>query len=192
MIIQCPKCSRDLELKDEMLDKRIRCPLCQEIFTAASGSPPADHQRVTAADPPPLPSALSPPVSQPGPPAEIDDERPRPRRRRRDDDYDRDDYRDDYDYRYRSRAGMVPDRGSLILVLGILGLVACGPVLGPIAWIMGASDLKEMREGRMDPIGESNTRAGMICGIIASALSILSLLGLACWFLAVMQLMRIR
>ncbi|MBM4068197.1 MAG: DUF4190 domain-containing protein [Planctomycetes bacterium] len=121
------------------------------------------------------------------------DERPRPRRRRRDDDYDdRDDYRDDYDYRYRSRAGMAADRGSLILVLGILGLVACGPVLGPIAWVMGANDLKEMREGRMDPIGESNTRAGMICGIIASILSIISVLGLACWFMVFVQMMRVR
>lgn len=62
---------------------------------------------------------------------------------------------------------MVTHRGTLILVLGILGLVLCQP-LGIPAWIMGNNDLRAMREGRMDPSGESLTTAGRICGIIAT------------------------
>jgi len=68
---------------------------------------------------------------------------------------------------------MKPHRGTLILVLGILGLVVCGP-LGIAAWIMGNGDLKEMDAGAMDPSGRSTTNAGRICGIIATILMAVS------------------
>ena len=67
---------------------------------------------------------------------------------------------------------MKPHRGTLILVLGILGLVICGP-LGIAAWVMGAGDLKQIDAGTMDPAGRSTTQAGKICGIIATILLIL-------------------
>lgn len=67
---------------------------------------------------------------------------------------------------------MKPHRGTLILVLGILGLVVCGP-LGIVAWIMGSGDLKEMDAGTMDPAGRGTTQAGKICGIIATILMVL-------------------
>ena len=67
---------------------------------------------------------------------------------------------------------MKPHRGTLILVLGILGLVICGP-LGIAAWVMGSGDLKEMNAGTMDPGGRSLTNAGKICGMIASILTII-------------------
>jgi hypothetical protein len=70
---------------------------------------------------------------------------------------------------------MKPHRGTLILVLGILGLVVCGP-LGIAAWIMGSGDLKEMDAGTMDPSGRGNTNAGKICGIIATVLTVLGVL----------------
>jgi len=60
------------------------------------------------------------------------------------------------------------------LVLGILGIVLCGP-LGIAAWIMGNSDLKEMDAGTMDPSGRGNTNAGRICGIIATILLAISI-----------------
>jgi hypothetical protein len=66
---------------------------------------------------------------------------------------------------------MKPHRGTLILVLGILGLICC-PITGIISWIMGSADLKEMDAGRMDPAGRGNTRAGKICGIISVILLI--------------------
>jgi len=70
---------------------------------------------------------------------------------------------------------MKPHRGTLILVLGILGLVLC-QFLGIAAWIMGNGDLKQIDAGAMDPSGRSNTNAGRICGMIATILLILSAL----------------
>ena len=64
---------------------------------------------------------------------------------------------------------MTPHRGTLILVLGILGLVVCGP-LGIAAWIMGSGDLKAIDAGTMDPSGRSSTNAGRICGMIGTIL----------------------
>ncbi len=69
---------------------------------------------------------------------------------------------------------MKPHRGTLILVLGILSLVVCGP-LGIFAWIMGSSDLKEMDAGIMDPSGRGNTQAGKICGMITTILMLVGL-----------------
>ena len=71
---------------------------------------------------------------------------------------------------------MKPHRGTLVLVLGILGLVVCAPV-GIAAWVMGNGDLKLMDAGQMDSTGRSITNAGRICGIIASVLLILGVLG---------------
>ncbi len=76
---------------------------------------------------------------------------------------------------------MKPHRGTLILVLGILGLVVCGPC-GIAAWIMGSGDLKEMDAGTMDPSGRSNTNVGKICGMIATILMILGALAFIAFF----------
>lgn len=62
-----------------------------------------------------------------------------------------------------------PHRGVLILVLGLVSLVLCA-LLGPVAWIMGKGDLKEIDAGRMDREGRGLTQAGMICGIIGTVL----------------------
>ena len=70
---------------------------------------------------------------------------------------------------------MKPHRGTLILVLGILSLVICGP-LGIAAWIMGSGDLKEMDASTMDPSGRGNTQAGKICGIIGTILMIIGVI----------------
>lgn len=80
---------------------------------------------------------------------------------------------------------MKPHRGTLILVLGILGLLVCAP-LGIAAWVMGNTDLGEIKGGLMDPEGRSLTEAGRICGIIATILFGLSLLAGIGFFLLVM------
>jgi hypothetical protein len=64
-----------------------------------------------------------------------------------------------------------PHRGGAVLALGILGLAVCF-ICGIIAWVMGNEDLRAMREGRMDPSGESMTSAGRICGMISVFLAI--------------------
>lgn len=88
-----------------------------------------------------------------------------------------------------------PHRGTLVMILGIVSValgaaslpaVCCGPLglltliatpLGITAWVLGHKDLQRMQLRQMDPQGESQTRAGWICGIIGTALGICGLLG---------------
>ncbi|MBA2114504.1 DUF4190 domain-containing protein [Bremerella alba] len=70
---------------------------------------------------------------------------------------------------------MKPHRGVLILVLGILGIVACC-FCGPVAWYMGSQDLVEIDAGRMDPEGRQMTQIGMILGIVGMVLGVLAIL----------------
>lgn len=76
-------------------------------------------------------------------------------------------YRPTYGYHY-------PTRGTTILVLGILSLVVCS-IMGPIAWIMGNEDLRQIDAGNASPEERGTIVAGRICGIIATVLMILSL-----------------
>lgn len=69
---------------------------------------------------------------------------------------------------------MRPHRGTVILVLGILGLVVC-VICGIIAWVMGSGDLKQMDAGLMDPAGRGMTKAGKICGMISVILNVLGI-----------------
>jgi hypothetical protein len=155
-----------LQVPEQYLGQMVQCPECQHMFTAAT-------------------AVSAPPASASGPSAPA---APKQDDRRRRDDYDDDDngrpsrrgrYDDDEDdrgyddvRRGRHRGAFASHRGGLILVLGLLGLFACG-LLGPIAWIMGNTDLREIRAGRMDPAGEGLTRGGQICGMIATILLIL-------------------
>ena len=77
---------------------------------------------------------------------------------------------------------MKPHRGTVILVLGILSLVVCGP-LGIAAWVMGSGDMKEMDAGTMDSAGRGTTQAGKICGIIGTVLFVLSLILIGIFFM---------
>ena len=70
---------------------------------------------------------------------------------------------------------MQAHRGTMLLVFGILGIVAC-PLFAPVAWIMGKNDLEQIRAGSMDPDGESTTNAGKILGLIGTILMVLGLL----------------
>jgi len=87
-----------------------------------------------------------------------------------------------------------PHRGSLILTLGIIGLVAAlihlfcvlGLPLSIAAWVLGAGDLRDMQAGIMDPQGESNTRAGRTCGIIGTVFGSLWLMLFGLLFLQIL------
>src|SRR5262245_26574526 len=135
-IITCPHCQRKLSLQEEHLGQTVQCPACTERFTAEV--------------PPPSPLTAQPlPGQRAGEPPP-----PRGRIRRDDfDDYDRRPRRDEYDD-YGDRRYERPDRGGVVLTLGILGLVlSCIPlagwVLGGIALSMGSTDLGYMARGRM-------------------------------------------
>lgn len=69
---------------------------------------------------------------------------------------------------------MKPHRGTLILVLGILGLVICGP-LAIVAWVLGTGDLKQIDAGLMDPTGR-------ICGIVGTVLFAISIIAVGIFF----------
>jgi predicted Zn finger-like uncharacterized protein len=152
--VDCPSCSRRLRVTDELLGTDVKCPTCGEVFTAdLNGSPP------------------------PAPPREEEEQRPVTRSRRvaRDDE---DDDEDDRPSRRRKRRRYLqPHRGQMIMILGILSFFIAGLILGPIAWIMGNNDLKEMRAGRMDPEGEGNTNVGRICGMISTIIHAVGAVG---------------
>lgn len=75
-----------------------------------------------------------------------------------------------------------PHRATLILILGILGIVCCFPC-GIVAWVLGVQDLQAMERGEMDPSGRSTTNAGKICGIIGVCWNALVIVGYAIAFL---------
>ncbi len=75
-------------------------------------------------------------------------------------------------------AGAAPasnSRPTVILVLGILGVVCCG-LIAPVAWIMGSSELKSIRAGSSPASGEGLAKTGMILGIIGTVLLLFGLL----------------
>jgi hypothetical protein len=74
--------------------------------------------------------------------------------------------------------------GTTVLVLGILSVVACG-VLGPIAWKMGSTALREMdAQPHVVYDNRGNVTAGRICGIVGSALLGLGLVVFVVWIVA--------
>ena len=68
-----------------------------------------------------------------------------------------------------------PD-GTTVLILGILSLVVCG-LLGPFAWSRGTKVLREIDAQPGVYGNRGNVAAGRICGMIASGILILSLVG---------------
>jgi hypothetical protein len=68
-------------------------------------------------------------------------------------------------------------KGTTVLVLGILSLIICGIILGPIAWIMGNSAMSEIKASpQVNWTNRGSVNAGRICGIIGTCLSVLILI----------------
>src|SRR5262245_6951881 len=147
-VINCPNCSRALRVPDDLLGQSVQCPSCQTTFTA--NLPESSR-----------PSGRAAPRDEP-------EEEPAPRRRAARDE-------DDDDRPSRRSRRLKPHRGDTIQLLGILSFFIAGPILGPMAWIMGNNDLKEMDAGRMDPAGRSATSTGRMCGMISTILCIVGL-----------------
>jgi hypothetical protein len=162
-IANCPQCQRQLRVPDNLLGQSVQCPSCRTTFvaTAAGGSAPPAAPPQPA--PPPWPGAGDQVSDQPRPQGAPPGRGPEqvywepPQR--------------EYGFQDIPQRHLRPHNGTMILVLGILSLVVCG-LLGPVAWIMGNSDLAAMRSGSMDRSGEGITQAGRICGMIASILMI--------------------
>ncbi|MEZ8221059.1 hypothetical protein GG496_001229 [Candidatus Fervidibacteria bacterium JGI MDM2 JNZ-1-D12] len=58
-------------------------------------------------------------------------------------------------------------RAVWALVLGILGLVSWG-VLAPIAWWLGAAELRDIKAGLAPRSGQNLATVGMVLGIIGT------------------------
>ena len=72
-------------------------------------------------------------------------------------------------------ASVAPHRGVVILIMGILAWMVC-PLFGIVSWVMGNTDLAEMRAGRMDRSGEGMTQIGKILGMISLILNVFVIL----------------
>jgi hypothetical protein len=179
----CPTCGRALRVPDNLAGSRVKCPGCDAIFGA-----PANEQSPRTPGLPDSAPSIAPALSDafrdetgpPTPPPSRTDEFPArlPARRFLDDEDDDDDF-DDLPRRRR----YVPHRGGTILTLGLVGLITCFLIcplcglIGIAAVTMGQHDLREIREGRMDPAGHGQTQAGFIVGIIGIGFGVLSVLG---------------
>ena len=67
------------------------------------------------------------------------------------------------------------NRPVISLVLGILGIVCC-PIAAPVAWVVGKQELAAIASGASPASGEGLARAGMIIGIVGTALLAFGLL----------------
>jgi hypothetical protein len=170
----CPGCGQTLRVADEHAGRLARCPACATVVTVPVSSPPAS--------PPPL----FPEPREPSPPApEVRQPEVNP-------------YASPTAPRQPSPFGTGssgqgyprPHRGGMVLAFGIVGLICLpltflgcclpfGLLLVPFsvsAWVVGAGDLRAMRDGQMDPNGQGMTQAGMILGVIGTGLAGLGLL----------------
>jgi len=69
-------------------------------------------------------------------------------------------------------------QATLVLVLGILGLVVC-QVLGPFAWVMGNKAVAEIDANPGAYEGRGEAQAGRILGIISTVILVLSIVAIA-------------
>lgn len=76
---------------------------------------------------------------------------------------------------YGYQMGIDHPQGTLILVLGILSLVVC-QILGPVAWVMGNTALREIDAAPGTYKNRGNVQAGRICGMVSTALLVFSVL----------------
>lgn len=186
-----------MRVTDALRGQKVRCPTCHHTFDSPAESEPAadlphapqdlplDLTLGEPSSPPPVTSRLIGAIeltpssnepsspSQPSYPPEIPSKPPPSLHRER---FERDipDLR-----RIGPRRDAEPDRGAVVLALGIISLalilVWCtapvAAILGLAAWIMGQTDLRKMKSGRMDDQNRGMTQAGWICGIIGTVLN---------------------
>lgn len=160
MTVVCPSCSRNLNVPVDLIGELVKCPVCSQNFKVDADAEPAPVvPEVRPVEPTPAPPAAEPPRQK------IKDEEPAA-----------------WEFTPNRRRDLHPHRGSTILVLGILSIVLpfANLILGPLAWALGSADLRAIKEGRMDPMGEGTTKAGYICGIVGTCFALLNCCGFSC------------
>jgi hypothetical protein len=185
-IISCPSCQRKVQVPETLAGQDVQCPTCGATFVAnlpgtpARSQAPQDNWGTTerpsswSEQPPPDYGQRGydqPPRGYDQPPRGYGQAPPV-------------DYGGYGASRGFGRRDVLPHRGGLILALGLIGVTVCGFV-APFAWVMGNTDLAEIRSGRMDRDGEGMTRAGQILGIIGTILLVLSFCFGALFFMSI-------
>jgi len=84
---------------------------------------------------------------------------------------------------YPSQPAGASGRAVTALVLGIVAFFCCH-LSGPVAWILGAQERKAIRLGQSSPAGDGYAMAGMILGIVATAILALGLVFAIIWLVA--------
>jgi len=67
-------------------------------------------------------------------------------------------------------------KALLALIFGILSYIVCPLIFGIVAWILGASELNDIKENRSAPENKSMALAGMWLGIVNVVLIVLSII----------------
>lgn len=150
--IGCTGCGQTLRVADEHAGKKARCPACGTIVQVPQAGMAA---LLTPATESPF-SELRQPAPEVNPFGERPEQVLNP-------------YASPGAPAFKPPSFSRPHRGGLILTFAILGVLCCMPFC-IAAWVMGATDLKEIRAGRMDPSGQGMTQAGMIIGIVGTVL----------------------
>jgi hypothetical protein len=177
--MRCTGCGQTLRVGDEHAGKQARCPACGTIVSVPVPGTTAVPSPAPESAPLGSPfAAATQPGAAPSPWADEAEPAPNP-------------YASPMAASYAAGPATpygMPHRGGVVLGLGIcsvsmvllglccnlLGLVALP--LGIVAWALGASDLKKIKQGRMDPSGQGRTLAGMVMGIVSTALCALGML----------------
>lgn len=68
-------------------------------------------------------------------------------------------------------------QAAVVLVLGIVGLVICGGILSPVAWIMGNRVVAEIDAAQGGYGGRDLANIGRILGIVGTVLLVLAVVG---------------
>jgi hypothetical protein len=202
MLVDCQSCGSKLQVPDQLLGRRVRCPRCAREFEArppATEPPPLELPTISRDSfcerPWPAPSADGAGVPEPAGPLESPPSPPPAAA------LPQDDEGDERPWEQPDRPGIrrdcEPHRGAIVLTLGITSIVAgvlslplmfccgifalAGPLVGLpcgiVAIVMGRRDLRDMQAGTMDPQGRGQTHAGFICGIAGAASCGLAVLG---------------
>jgi hypothetical protein len=205
--VSCPSCGRECQVPDQP-DAEVKCQDCGRVLgapaLAVDSTPPPDGAHTVL--PAPITTAPAPPpspvVKAPRPAGDEEDLMPCPHcgeRILRNSTFCRfcqehvEEEIPPWERGRRVRRDVEPHRGNLILVLGILGFVVplAGLFLAIAAWVMGRRDLARMDRREMDPSGRGTTQAGFICGIVATVLQGLLLLGCVAYIVLIFLVLSI-
>jgi predicted Zn finger-like uncharacterized protein len=147
-LVSCPHCQRQLNVPDNLLGKNVKCPSCQNTFTATA--PGGGGGAESAAEPPRRSAAREEEAAGAGTSGGM-----RPH-----------------------RGVMILILGIASIIVNCCGFTfwLAWPLGGVGVWLGGA-DLKAMDRGEMDPAGRGMTKIGWICSIVGLVLSVLLLCG---------------